>query len=376
MSNPGTAHSGLRDIVAVASSVCTIDGAKGELRYRGIRIEELAKQSTFEETSYLLLYERLPNKAELDQFRADLSSKRAVPVSTLDLLRKLPAKALPMNVLGTLTGLLALHDPDAGDNSRAANLRKVHRLIAQMATLTAAYARQRKGQHPIAPDSSLSHAANFLYMLTGEQPSAQAARTFDGALILHADHELNASTFTTRVVASTLSDIYSTAMGGIGALAGPLHGGANQRVLEMLFEIGEIASAEAWIDKALEVKRRIPGFGHAVYKAMDPRATVLREMGRALASESGVSKWLDLSEHVEKLVWRKRQLYPNVDFLSASVFYQMGIEPDLFPLVFATSRISGWCAHVLEQLADNKLIRPVADYTGPANAPYVPMEKR
>jgi citrate synthase len=376
MANPGTAQSGLRDIVAAASSVCTVDGNKGVLRYRGIKIEELAEHSTFEETTYFLLYERLPKKAELEEFSADLASKRAVPAMALELLGRVPAKAQPMNVLGTLTGMLALHDPDAGDNSREANLRKVHRLVAQIGTLTAAYARLHKGQPLVAPDPSLSHAGNFLYMLTGEKPSAQAERTFDVALILHADHELNASTFTARIVASTLSDVYSTVMGGIGALAGPLHGGANQRVLEMLFEIGEVGKAEQWIDKALEAKRRIPGFGHAVYKAMDPRAASLRNMGRALADETGVSKWLDLSEHVEKIVWEKRQLYPNVDFYSASVFYQMGIEPDLFPLVFATSRISGWSAHVLEQLADNKLIRPIAEYTGPASAEYVPIEKR
>jgi citrate synthase len=367
---------GLEGVLAAQSSICFIDGAAGRLTYRGIDIQDLAENSTFEETAYFLLFGHLPKQSELDAFVGQLQSEREVPTEIYTLLRTLPSTATPMEVLRTATSALSAYDPDGHDNSDAANVRKAVRLIAQMTTLTTAYDRIRRGLEPIKPDPSLSMAESFLYGLTGEKPHPSSARVFDVCLILHADHELNASTFAARVIASTLSDVHAAVTGAIGALAGSLHGGANQRVLEMLLEIGELDKVEAYVDNLFANKKKIMGFGHRVYRTMDPRATVLRKFARQLGEDVGNTKWYEMAERIEQLAFARKKLYPNVDFFSAPVFYTLNIPVDLFTPIFACSRISGWVAHTIEQLRDNRLIRPLALYTGAEKAEYIPMSDR
>ncbi|OYT70643.1 MAG: citrate synthase [Chloracidobacterium sp. CP2_5A] len=367
---------GLEGVLAAQSSICFIDGAAGRLAYRGIDIQDLAERSTFEETAYFLLFGNLPKQSELEAFIKQVQAERGVPAEIYALLRALPPTATPMEALRTATSALSAYDPDGHDNSDAANIRKAVRLLGQMTTLTTAYDRIRRGLEPVAPDPSLTMAESFLYGLTGEKPHPSSARVFDVCLILHADHELNASTFAARVIASTLSDVHAAATGAIGALAGSLHGGANQRVLEMLLEIGELDRVEAYVDNLFANKKKVMGFGHRVYRAMDPRATVLRKFAKQLGEDVGNTKWYEMAERIEQLVFARKKLYPNVDFFSAPVFYTLNIPADLFTPIFACSRISGWVAHTIEQLRDNRLIRPLALYTGAEKAEYIPMSER
>ena len=368
---------GLQDVVAATSSICWIDGQKGVLSYRGIDIHDLAEHSTFEEVCYLLWFGRLPKQTDLDEMTTVMGRSRALPEPVLQLLKSLPPDAAPMDVLRTAVSMLSHYDPDAGANDNAANLRKTYRLTGQIASIVAAADRIRNGQEPVCPDSGLSHAANFVYMLTGKKPDATAERALDVALILHADHEFNASTFAARVTVATLTDIHSAITAAIGTLKGPLHGGANQDVMRMLIDIGETERAETYIKEALARKQKISGFGHRVYRTEDPRATHLRRMSRDLSESSGTRKWFETSRVIEEVVKREKNINANVDFYSATVYYNLGIPVDLFTPLFAVSRISGWTAHVLEQLDNNRLIRPRADYTGPAHpAPYIPMNER
>jgi citrate synthase len=369
---------GLAGVVAANSGICWIDGDAGVLAYRGIDIHELAEKSTFEECTYLLWFGRLPGRAELDEFSKRLSGARQLDPKMIDLLRSFPSSATPMEVLRTAVSALSFYDPDESDNEHDANVSKSFRLTSQIAMLVAAYDRLRKGKPVVEPDKSLSHAANFLWMLNGEKPTATATRTFDVALILHADHELNASTFAARVIAATLSDIHSAITGAIGALKGPLHGGANEAVMRMLFAIDkEGAEPVAYVAKLLAQKKKISGFGHRVYHTEDPRATHLRKMSEELGESSGNAKWFKMSRAIEKHVLAEKKLNANVDFYSASTYTMLGIDLDLFTPIFAVSRISGWAAHVIEQLDDNRLIRPRAEYIGPDYpVKYTAVEKR
>jgi citrate synthase len=369
---------GLEGIVAANSGICWIDGEAGVLAYRGIDIHALAEKSNFEETAYLLWFGRLPNRSELDEFRRKLAEARTLDPRILDLLRAAPKDASPMEVLRTAVSALSFYDPDERDNSHEANVRKSFRLTAQMAMIVALYDRIRKGKSLVEADKSLSHAANFLWMLNGEKPSETATRTLDIALILHADHELNASTFAARVIAATLSDIHSAITGAIGALKGPLHGGANEAVMRLLFEIDKTGENPVEHVRAmLAQKQKVSGFGHRVYRTEDPRATHLRKMSEELGKSSGNPKWFNMSREIEQFVLREKKLNANVDFYSASTYTMLGIDIDLFTPIFALSRIAGWAAHVIEQHSDNRLIRPRADYIGPEYpVHYVPVEKR
>lgn len=375
MSQP-TFKAGLEDVVAGNSEICFIDGIEGRLVYRGYNVDDLANHSTFEEAAYLLWHGRLPNKAELADLKAQIQAEQALPEPVLAWLRTLPREATPMEVLRSTVSMLSHYDAEAHDNSPEANLRKAVRLTARTPTAVAAWARLRAGQEPVAPQAGLGVAANFLYMLTGEQPSELHERVMDIALILHADHELNASTFAARVTVATLSDMYSGITSAIGALKGPLHGGANEQVMLMLQEIGDIAKAEEWIREALAAKKKIMGFGHRVYKTEDPRATHLRRLSEQVGREAGELKWFEMSRVIEQVVHREKGLYPNVDFYSASTYFMMGIPTDLFTPIFAASRMAGWTAHILEQYSNNRIIRPRAEYVGPERLTYVPIDER
>ena len=372
-----TATKGLQDVVANESSICFIDGARGILSYRGIDIHELAEHSTFEETTYLLWNGKLPTVAELKAFTKELAAARTLPPQVIDFLRTLPKNALPMEVLRTTVSLLSTYETDANSTTHGANLRKSFHLTAQVAMIVACFDRIRKGKSLVEPDPSLSHAANFLWLLNGEKPSATAARALDVALILHADHELNASTFAARVIAATLSDMYSAITGAIGALKGPLHGGANEAVMRILYAIDKAnEDPVAHVKGMLDRKEKISGFGHRVYTTEDPRATHLRRMSEELGRDAN-PKWYEMSRNIELFVKDQKKLNANVDFYSASTYTTLGIDIDLFTPIFAISRIAGWCAHVIEQHDDNRLIRPRADYTGPKYpAPYTPIEQR
>ncbi len=372
-----TFKEGLEDVIAATSSICYIDGDRGVLSYRGIDIHELAEKSTFEETCYLLWFGRLPKQRDLEELTETLARSRVVPEEVFRIMKTFPRNASPMDVLRTAISALSLYDPDAAANDREANLRKTYRLTGQIASIVAATDRIRNGKAAIAPDPSLKHAANFVYMLTGKKPDSTAEKAFDVALILHADHEFNASTFAGRVTAGTLSDIHSATTSAIGALKGPLHGGANQEVMRMLLEISDVKRAESYIRDALAKKEKISGFGHRVYRTEDPRATHLRRMSQNLCETSGNRKWFEISRVIEEAMKREKNINANVDFYSATVYYTLGIAIDLFTPIFAVSRISGWTAHILEQLGNNRLIRPRADYTGPEYpAPYIRMEAR
>ena len=375
MSN--AAPKGLQDVVANESSICFIDGAKGILSYRGIDIHELAQKSTFEETTYLLWYGKLPNAAELKEFSHHLASARVLHPDVLKFLHAVPKDASPMEVLRTAVSLLSIYDEDEKLVTHEANVRKAFRLTAQIAMIIAAFDRIRKGKDVVEADQSLCHAANFLWQLNGTKPTETATKALDVALILHADHELNASTFAARVIAATLSDMHSAITGAIGALKGPLHGGANEAVMHLLNAVA--ASGEDPVEHVkgmLERKEKIMGFGHRVYTTEDPRATHLRRMSEDLGKDSG-SKWFAMSRQIELYIKEQKKLNANVDFYSASTYTALGIDIDLFTPIFAVSRIAGWAAHVIEQHDDNRLIRPRADYTGPAYpAPYSALESR
>jgi citrate synthase len=372
------ATKGLEGIVATNSSICWIDGDAGVLAYRGIDIHELASKSTFEETAYLLWNGTLPTPPELDAFMRRLTEARELPPQIIDLLRSFPKEATPMEVLRTAVSALSFYDPNEKAVDHESNIRKSFALTAQIAMLVAAFDRLRKGKSVVEPDPSLSHAGNFLWMLTGEKPSDTATRALDVALILHADHELNASTFAARVIAATLSDIHSAITGAIGALKGPLHGGANENVMRMLFAIDEKGEDPIeHVRQMLAEKKKISGFGHRVYHTEDPRATHLRRMSEDLGRASGNTKWFDMSRKIELFVNAEKKLNANVDFYSAATYTTLGIDLDLFTPIFATSRIAGWAAHVIEQLDDNRLIRPRAEYVGPHYpAKYTPLAQR
>ena len=372
------AGKGLEGIVAANSGICFIDGDAGVLSYRGIDIHELAQKSTFEETTFLLWNGRLPNWAELNEFQSQLALARELDQRIIDMLRSFPTAATPMEVLRTAVSALSFYDADEADNSHDANVRKSYNLTSQIAMIVAIYDRIRKGKEVVAPDRTLSHAANFLWMLNGEKPSETAVKTMDLALVLHAEHELNASTFAARVIAATMSDIHSAITGAIGALKGPLHGGANEAVMKLLLAIEKAGEDPVeHVKNMLANKQKISGFGHRVYKTEDPRATHLRKMSEQLGKDAGMPKWYDMSRAIELYIKADKKLNANVDFYSASTYTTLGIDIDLFTPIFAVSRIAGWAAHVIEQLDDNRLIRPRAEYIGPVYpSPYVAMADR
>ncbi len=380
MSSLTTAHApkGLEGVVATTSGICYIDGDQGVLAYRGIDIHELADNSTFEEVCYLLWFGKLPSRDELRQLRERLAEERKLDASIIYRLQLAPKHALPMDVLRTIVSALSFYDPEEKANDKQANINKAIRLTSQIAMIVAAYDRIRKGKPVVEPDRSLSHSANFLLMLNGTHPTNTAERALDIALILHADHELNASTFAARVTAATLSDMHSAITSAIGALKGPLHGGANEAVFRILEQIDASgADPVDYIKGMLAQKKKIPGFGHRVYHTEDPRATHLRTMSRDLGQSSGQEKWFEFSRAIEEFVKADKKLNANVDFYSASTYHTLGIDVDLFTPVFAVSRVAGWTAHVIEQLEDNRLIRPRADYIGPAYPQHwVPMDTR
>jgi len=366
---------GLEDVVAANSAICDIIGGEGKLTYRGIDIHELALHSSFEETTYLLWFGSLPAEASLRQFTADLAARRRLPDEIIALVRRLPSHARPMDLLRTAVSALPLYAPPVPQGTDP-TVERATRVTSQMATIVAAFEQIRRGHEPVEPPREGSHAESFLRMLFGGEPDRLAVRAMDLALMLHADHELNASTFAARVTAATLADIDAAVVAAIGALSGPLHGGANEQVMRMLQEIGEPSEAEAHVAELLAAHKKVYGFGHRVYRTEDPRVTHLREMSRRLGQQGGDLRWYEISRRVEEVVQERKHLYPNVDFYSASCYFSMGIPVDMFTPVFAVSRISGWAAHVLEQYADNRLIRPRAEYVGERDVPYRPMAER
>ena len=371
-----TPAAGLRGVAAATSSMSDVIGDKGQLIYQGFDIHDLATQSTFEEVIFLLWNKRLPKQTELEELKQALSDEYEVPSEIIDLIKRIPRDADPIDVLRTTVSALEFYDPNSRDLSREASVKTAVKLTAQFPTLVAAAERIRNGLEPVKPNPKFNIGTNFLSMLKGEMPSDQDARMFDIALILHADHELNASTFAARVVAGTLADMYGAVTAAIAALSGPLHGGANTAVMKTLLEIGDVGNVDSFIKKALAEKRKIMGFGHAVYRTEDPRATHLRRFSQEMGERTGNMKWYDMSRKVEEVMMREKGLYPNVDFFSASTYYMMGIPLDLYTPIFAVSRISGWTGHILEQYADNKLIRPRAEYIGARDSKYIPIAER
>lgn len=370
-----TTTRGLEGIVATTSSVSSI--IDGVLTYRGYNIDDLADHASFEEVVYLLWYGKLPTENELDEFKGKVSSQYAVPEQVMDMLKQYPLGNIhPMAAVRTAVSSLGLYDEQADNMSEEANVEKSISLLAKLSTIVAAFSRLRDGKEVIEPKKELSYAANFLYMMNGQEPDEVSVEAINKALVLHADHELNASTFTARVCVATLSDVYSGVTAAIGALKGPLHGGANERVMKMLTDIGEVDNVEPYLKDALERKEKIMGFGHRVYKDGDPRAKHLREMSKQLTGITGETKWYEMSVKLDELMTKEKGLLPNVDFYSASVYHSLGIKHDLFTPIFAMSRVSGWLAHILEQYDNNRLIRPRAEYIGPSKQQYIPIEKR
>src|SRR5438270_10813880 len=367
---------GLEGVVAAETRLCDLDGTHGRLAYAGYDIEDLARRATFEEVCHLLWWGELPTAAQLDKTTLALIAARAIPQELIQAFGLVPKDTDPMRVLQAAVAMLGTRDPDATDNSRAANLRKAVRLTSQLATAICAHHRVRSGQEPVAPAADLAHAATILYMLTGRRPTAVVAKAFDASLTLYAEHELNASTFTTRVIVSTQSDMHSAVAGGVGALKGPLHGGAGEAVMRTLMEIGEVANVEAFTDKALAEKRRLMGFGHRMYKAGDPRAAILRVIAEQASREAGQFKWYQIAVKLHERIGGAKAIIPNVDFYSAPLFYSLGIPVDLFTPVIAAGRIAGWSANIVDQHDDNRLIRPRAEYVGPGRRAFVPIEKR
>jgi citrate synthase len=375
MSSVGKA--GLEDVVVSTSEICFIDGREGRLLYRGFDVDELVEKSTFEEVVFLLWQGHLPSKKELADHTKALAAGRKIPPKVIAMLRTLPKKTPPMEVLRTGVSALSSFDPDANDNSHEASVRKAVRLTAQMPTLVAAWERIRHGKPPVAPNPRLSLAANFLYMMTSKKPTELAAKTFDTALILHADHEFNASTFAARVTAATLSDMHSSVVSGIGALKGPLHGGANEQVMLMVDKIKNPADAESFVRKNLQDRSfRIMGFGHRVYRVEDPRAKHLRRLAFELGKQAGDTTKAEMINTIARVVTQEKKIFPNVDLFSGAAYRSMGIATDQFTPIFAMSRVAGWAAHVLEQHANNRLIRPRSEYTGATRATYVPIDQR
>ncbi|MGH7276349.1 MAG: citrate/2-methylcitrate synthase [Candidatus Rokuibacteriota bacterium] len=369
---------GLEDVVVSTSDICFIDGRAGRLVYRGFDVNDLVEHSSFEEVVYLLWHGGLPSRKEWDAHLKALSAtaNRTLPPTFVGMLRALPKKTTPMEVLRTGVSALSAFDPDAADNSPEATARKAIRLTARMPTLVAAWERLRRGKPLVAPNPKLGLAANFLYMLSGKRPTPLEVKTFDVALILHADHEFNASTFAARVTAATMSDLHSAITAAIGALKGPLHGGANEQVMLMVEQIRTPERADAWIRKALADKARVMGFGHRVYRVEDPRAKHLRRLATELGRQMGNTRYVEILNTVARVVTEDKHLYPNVDFYSGAAYKSMGLPTDQFTPIFAISRVAGWAAHVMEQHANNRLIRPRADYTGPTHAAYVAIDRR
>ncbi len=379
MTTDTKSKAGLEGVVATSSAICYIDGEQGVLTYAGYDIHELARSTTFEEVCFLLWHRRLPTRSELGDLQTEFASARRLPEGILRLCRMLPS-GNAMSALRTLVSALSHYESDHEDSSESAAYRKAVRLTAQIGSLVATYGRIGAGGGPIEPDPALGHAANFLLMLNGERPSELETRALDIALILHADHELNASTFAARVTAATLSDIHSAVVAGVGALKGPLHGGANAEVMKLLLSIGETADdseVDQIVSDMLDQKIKVPGFGHRVYRTEDPRATHLRQMSKQIGERSGNTRWFEMSGRIEAIMKEQKQIDANVDFYSASTYYMLGIGIDLFTPLFAVSRISGWTAHILEQYANNRLIRPRAEYTGPVYPQkFVPLDTR
>lgn len=375
MAEPGF-KAGLEDVVAGQSAICFIDGKEGRLIYRGYSAVELSEKASFEEVVYLLWNGSLPNRSQLEALDAEIKANRSLGEPIKALLNSLPKDTSPMDALRTAVSLAGIYDPDGGKMDPEANRRKAVRLVAQIPTMVAHFDRVRQGKDAVAPDAGLSLAENFLYMLHGAKPSELEAGVFNTALVLHADHELNASTFSARVTAGTLSDLYSAITSAIGTLKGPLHGGANEQVMHMLKEIGSVENVKPWLEKAFSEKRKVMGFGHRVYRTEDPRATVLRRLSKELAEKAGDLKYFNMLREIESTITANKKLFPNVDFYSGSAYVSMGIPVEIFTPVFAMSRISGWTAHVLEQYSDNRLIRPRAEYTGPTHLNFVPLASR
>jgi citrate synthase len=376
MTTEGGLIKGLEGVVAATTELCNLDGAQGRLAYRGYDIDDLARHASFEEATWLLWHGELPRAGELEGFRRELADARALAPVMAKALKVVPREAHPMRVLQSAVALLGTLDPDAEDGSAEANRRKAGRLTAQVATLTAAWHRIRQGKRPVAPRADLGHAANFLFMVAGRKPKPVNVRAFDAALVLYAEHEFNASTFTARTIASTLADMHSAVSGGLGALKGALHGGAGEAVMRTLQEVGRPERAEPFTKEALAAKRRLMGFGHRVYKAGDPRARILRALAEKACRKSGEGIWFDIAVRLHEAVNREKGLIPNVDFYSAPLFYALGIPVDLFVPVIAISRVAGWTANVMEQHADNRLIRPRAEYTGAPHRPFRALAER
>lgn len=367
---------GLEGVVAAKSEICFIDGIAGRLVYRGYEIDDLVENTDFEEVCYLLWDGELPNRAQLGQLKKDLAANVALPPYVNALLKTLPKETQPMDAVRTAVSALGATDPDLKNNDTEANRRKAIRLTAQMPTIVTTFHRLREGLDPVAPDPSLSIAANFLYMLNGKKPHETLTRVMDAALVLHAEHGMNASTFAARVTAATLADMHASVTSALAALKGPLHGGANQDVMELLLEAGDADTLEKQIRDRLTNREKVPGFGHRVYKTFDPRAHFLRKMSRQLGQDAGNTKWYEMSERLIPLMKNEKNLNPNVDFFSASSYYTMGIPLDLFTPIFGIARCAGWTAHVMEQHANNRIIRPTDDYTGPFDKKVVPVDQR
>jgi citrate synthase len=370
------AEKGLREVVAADTRVSDIDGEVGRLWYVGFDIADLAEHATFEEVVFLLHHGRLPTQDELDELNEFLIESRELSPFLTRLMATLAQQASPMSMLRTSISAASAYDPDGWDDSPDAQYRKAMRLIAKTPALIAYYERMRTGQEIVPPNPKLPHAANFLWMLSGDEPDHEDADALDTTFILYADHTMNASTFTARIIASTLSDMFSAITGAIGALKGPLHGGANEEAMKAAQEIGEPANAEAFVRARLERHEKIMGFGHAVYRTMDPRATVLKELAREVGARHGDERWSDIFEALQTTAYEQKQLWPNVDLYAAGVYHSLGIPTDLMTPIFALARMAGWTAHVREQYADNKVIRPGSTYVGPRDQAWVPIDDR
>lgn len=367
---------GLEGVVAASTRLSDVKGDIGELIYAGYNINELAGKVSYEEVVHLLHRGHLPNKRELSDLKHDLSAERDLPQGVIDIIKKFPHSTPPMHAIRTAVSALGCFDPECDDNSMDAQRHKAIRLIARMPIVTAYFHRARQGKELLPPDHSLGEAANFLYLVDGEKPSAEKESTMDMCYVLHADHGMNASTFSARVTIATLSDMYSAITTAIGTLKGPLHGGANEGVIKMLKEIGSLEKVDSYVADCLAQKKKIMGIGHRVYKTLDPRAPHLKRMAQILSAKIGEKKWIQMSERIAEIMLKEKHLNANVDFYSATVYYSLGIPTDLFTPIFAIARTSGWTAHVLEQLADNRLIRPQSVYTGPSGLKVEPMEQR
>ena len=376
MSTPATPAKGLEGVVAASTRLSDVRGDVGQLIYCGYDINELAGQVTFEEVVHLLHHDHLPNRAELDELKGLLAVKRELPKGVVEIIKRFPKDTLPMHAIRTAVSALGCFDPEADNDSMDENRLKALRLVARIPMITAYFHRHRQGKSLLPPDPTLGEAANFLYLIDGEKPSEEKVNTLDMCYVLHADHGMNASTFSARVTIATLSDMYSAVTSAIGTLKGPLHGGANEGVIKMLQEVGSLDRVDAYIADALAQRKKIMGIGHRVYKTLDPRAPHLKRMAQILSAKIGEPKWIQMSERIAEIMLKEKNLQANVDFYSATVYYSLGIPTDLFTPIFAIARAAGWTAHVLEQLADNRLIRPQSQYVGPVGLKVVPIDER